>query len=140
MEENEISRIVIGEAIKVHRLLGPGLLENVYKECLAEALTNVGLKVEKEKSIPVVFQGKKLMCGYRIDLFVEDKLVIEIKSVDQLSEIHLAQVLTYLRLGEYKLGLLMNFNVLLLKEGCRRVINGNLSNTTERYRSSTSKS
>lgn len=114
--ENEISNRVIGIAIEVHNALGPGLLENTYKECLY-------YKVEKEKSIPLIFEEVKLDCGYRIDLLVEDKLVIELKSVEELSELHFAQTLTYLRLGNFKLGLLLNFNSVLLKEGIRRVVN-----------------
>jgi GxxExxY protein len=126
MNENQLSHLVIGNAIQVHRQLGPGLLENVYKECLAHALMNAGANVQKEVPVPVVFQGIKLGCGYRLDLLVESKLVIEIKSVEQLNDIHLAQVLTYLRLGDYKLGLLLNFNVIRMMDGCRRVINGQI--------------
>ena len=123
MTENEISNKVIGIAIEVHNSLGPGLLENVYKECLYYKLKQAGLKVEKEKSIPLIFEEVKLESGYRIDLLVEDKLVIELKSVEILSELHFAQTLTYLRLGKFKLGLLLNFNSVLLKEGIRRVVN-----------------
>lgn len=123
MTENEISNKVIGIAIEVHNALGLGLLENVYKECLYYKLKQAGLKVEKEKSIPLIFEEVKLESGYRIDLLVEDKLVIELKSVEMLSELHFAQTLTYLRLGKFKLGLLLNFNSVLLKEGIRRVVN-----------------
>jgi GxxExxY protein len=123
MTENEISNKVIGFAIEVHNALGPGLLENVYKECLYYKLKQAGLKVEKEKSIPLIFEEVKLESGYRIDLLVEDKLVLELKSVEMLSELHFAQTLTYLRLGKFKLGLLLNFNSVLLKEGIRRVVN-----------------
>jgi len=124
MSENEISNKVIGLGIDVHNALGPGLLESAYKECLFYKLTQAGLLVQKEKPMPLLFEEVKLDCGYRIDLLVENKVVIEIKSVDALNDIHLAQTLTYLKLGNYKLGLLMNFNVLRLRDGVRRVVNG----------------
>lgn len=126
MNENELSNKLIGLAIEVHTVLGPGLLESAYKECLYYKIGKSGLVVEKEKPMPLVFEGVKLDCGYRIDLVVEKKLVIEIKSVEGLNDIHLAQTLTYLKLGNYKLGLLMNFNVVKLKDGIKRVINGTL--------------
>ena len=122
MTENEISKIVIGFAIEVHKALGPGLLENTYQECLYYKLKKEGLKVEKEKPMPVIFEEVKLECGYRIDLLVEDKVVIELKSVEVLNDVHVAQTLTYMKLGGYKLGLLINFNVPLLKYGVRRVV------------------
>ncbi len=124
MSENEISNKIIGLGIDVHSALGPGLLESAYKECLYYKLVQSGLLVQKEKSMPLLFEEVKLDCGYRIDLLVENKVVIEIKSVDALNDIHLAQTLTYLKLGNYKLGLLMNFNVLRLRDGVRRVVNG----------------
>jgi GxxExxY protein len=123
MTENEISTVVLGEAIEVHKALGPGLLESAYQECLNYKLKKAGLKTEKEKRMPLIFEEVKLDCGYRIDLLVENKLVIEIKSVEALNDIHLAQTLTYMKLGEFKLGLLINFNVKLLKTGIRRIIN-----------------
>ncbi|KIA97670.1 GxxExxY protein [Flavobacterium sp. KMS] len=123
MTENEISTAIIGLAIQVHKALGPGLLENAYKECLFYKITKHGLFVEKEKAMPITFEDVKLDCGYRIDLLVENKLIIELKSVESLNTIHLAQTLTYLKLGNYKLGLLINFNEILLKNGIRRVIN-----------------
>ena len=123
MTENEISTKIIGLAIDVHRILGPGLLENAYKECLYYKINQAGLFVEKEKAMPLIFEGVKLDCGYRVDLLVEKKFVIEIKSVESLNEIHLAQTLTYLKLGNHKLGLLINFNEVLLKNGIRRVVN-----------------
>lgn len=126
MSENELANKVIGLAIDVHKALGPGLLESAYKECMYYKITDSGLYVEKEKPMPLVFETVKLECGYRIDLLVEKKLVIEIKSVEALNDIHLAQTLTYQKLGNYKLGLLMNFNVVLLKDGIKRVINGTL--------------
>lgn len=123
MTENELSNIVIGIAIDVHRTLGPGLLENAYKECLFYKLRKEGLLVEKEKVMPLVYEDIKLDCGYRIDLLVENKLVLELKSVEDLNDVHFAQTLTYLKLGKFKLGLLINFNVDLLKHGIKRVVN-----------------
>jgi len=110
----------------VHIALGPGLLESAYKECLYYKIVKSGLMIEKEKPMPLVFEEVKLECGYRIDLLVERKVVIEIKSVEALNDVHLAQTLTYMKLGNYKLGLLINFNVYKLKDGIRRVINGTL--------------
>jgi GxxExxY protein len=124
MTENELSNRVIGLAMEVHSVLGPGLLENSYKECLYYKIARSGLYVEKEKPMPLVFEEVKLDCGYRIDLVVENKIVVETKSIEALHDVHLAQVLTYLKLGNYKLGLLMNFNVARLKDGIRRVVNG----------------
>ena len=116
-EENEIANKVIGLGIEIHKELGPGLLESAYKECMYYKIGKSGLFVEKEKPMPLVYEGVKLDCGYRIDLLIEKKLVIEIKSLEALNDIHLAQTLTYLKLGNYKLGLLINFNVILLKDG-----------------------
>jgi GxxExxY protein len=124
MNENVIAKIVFESALKVHQTLGPGLLESAYEECLFYELTKGGLWVEKQKAIPLVYEEVKLDIGYRIDLFVENKFVVEIKSVDTLGDIHLAQILTYLKLSNSKLGLLINFNVVLLKNGVKRVING----------------
>jgi GxxExxY protein len=124
MTENEISNRIIGLAIEVHQSLGPGLLESAYKECLFYKMQKAGLFAEKEKPMPLVFEEVKLECGYRIDILVEKKVVIEIKSVESLNEVHLAQTLTYMKLGNYKLGLLINFNVILLKNGIKRVVNG----------------
>jgi len=123
MIENEISNKIIGLAIEIHKKLGPGLLESAYKECLFYKINKSGLFVEKEKAMPLIFEEVKLDCGYRVDLLVENKLIIEIKSVEALNTVHLAQTLTYLRLGNYKLGLLINFNEVLLKNGIRRVAN-----------------
>lgn len=119
----EIASTIIGCAIKVHRALGPGLLESAYKECLYYELLKAGLFVEKEKPMPLVYEEVKLDIGYRIDLLVEKKLVIEIKSKDALNDIDLAQTLTYLKIGDFRLGLLINFNVTLLKNGLKRVAN-----------------
>lgn len=123
MTENEISKIIIGKAIEVHKALGPGLLESAYQECLYYELSEEGLNVEKQKPMPIVYKEVKLDHGYRIDLLVEDKVVIELKTVDALINVHEAQILTYLKLGDYKLGLLINFKVSLLKNGIRRFVN-----------------
>jgi len=123
MTINEISNIVIGKAIEVHKHLGPGLLESAYQECLYYELLQSGLKVQKEKPMPIVYKEIKLDHGYRIDILVEDKVVVEIKTVEYLNNVHFAQVLTYLRLGNYKLGLLLNFHVTKLKDGIKRIIN-----------------
>ena len=126
MTENEIANKIIGCAIEVHKALGPGLLESAYQECLFYKLKKEGLTVQKEKLMPLVFEEVKLECGYRIDLLVENKVVVELKSVEAFHDVHLAQTLTYMKLGNYKLGLLINFNVILLKQGIKRVINGML--------------
>ena len=122
MNETDLSGRIIGCAMAVHTALGPGLLENVYKECLFYKLKKEGLAVEKEKPLPVIFEEAQMDCGYRLDLVVENEIVVELKSVKALDDIHLAQTLTYLKLGHYRLGLLINFNVKLLKDGIRRVI------------------
>jgi len=124
MTENELSRVVIGIAMEVHTALGAGLLENAYKECLFYKLNKSGFYVEKEKPIPLIFEDIELEVGYRIDILVENKLVLEIKSVEALTDVHLAQTLTYLKLGNYKIGLLINFNVVRLKDGLKRIVNG----------------
>jgi len=123
MSENELSTMIIGCAIEVHKQLGPGLLESAYKECLYYELKQAGLKVQKEKPMPIVYKEVKLDHGYRIDLLIEEKVVVEIKTVEAFSDVHTAQVLTYLRLGNYKLGLLLNFQTTVLKNGIKRLIN-----------------
>ena len=123
LKENELSHVVIGLALEVHTALGPGLLERSYQECLYHKISKAGIIVEKQKAISLVFEEVRLECGYRLDLLVENKLVVEIKSVLEMNEIYFAQMLTYLRLGNYRLGLLINFNVLHLKDGIRRVVN-----------------
>ena len=115
MTENDISRLVIGCAIEVHKELGPGLLESAYEECLYHELSQAGLAVRKQVPLPVVYKDVKLEAGYRIDLLVENKLLIELKSVEAINDVHVAQILTYLKLSGCKLGLLMNFNVQLQK-------------------------
>ena len=123
MTENELSNLILGDAIKVHQQLGPGLLESVYEECLTHLLVKRGLIVERQKAVPVIFEEIKLECGFRCDIFVERKVIIEVKAIEALSEVHFAQVLTYSKLTGAKLGLLINFNVVRLKEGIRRVVN-----------------
>ena len=124
MTENEISHKIIGCALKVHTELGPGLLENAYEECLFYELKHAGLEVSRQKTLLLVYYDVKLDAGYRIDLLVESKVIIELKAVDALNDIHWAQVLTYLKLSGCKLGLLINFNVRSLKDGIKRVANG----------------
>jgi GxxExxY protein len=121
-DENSLSNIIIGCAIEVHRHLGPGLLESAYQECLYHELLLAGLSVQKEKPMPIVYKDVKLNHGYRIDLLVNNKVVIEIKTVESFTDVHTAQVLTYLKLGNYKLGLLLNFYVTSLKSGIKRII------------------
>lgn len=123
MIENELSSKIIGHAIEMHRLLGPGLLEPAYRQCLFYELTQEGLYVEKEKPIPIIYKEVKLDHGYRLDLLVENKVAVEIKTVEAFTDVHTAQMLTYLRLGNYKPGLLINFHVSLLKNGIKRIIN-----------------
>lgn len=123
MNENELSKVVYDAALKVHQNLGPGLLERTYEECLFYELSKSGFRIEKQKPVPLVYENVKLSVGYRIDLMIENKVIIEIKAVDVLNDIHLAQLLTYLKLSNCKLGLLINFNVTLIKNGIRRVVN-----------------
>ncbi|MDZ7765551.1 MAG: GxxExxY protein [Melioribacteraceae bacterium] len=122
----KLQKIVFDAALKVHKKLGPGLLESAYEECLFYELKKMNLEVEKQKPQPLVYEEVVLDVGYRIDLFIENKFVVEVKSVEALNDVHLAQILTYLKLSETKLGLLINFNVALLKGGIKRVINGQL--------------
>jgi GxxExxY protein len=123
MTENELSKIVFDAGMKVHKALGPGLLESAYEECLYYELQKYGLLVEKQKTLPLIYEDVKLDAGYRIDLLIEKKLVIEVKSVEALNDLHLAQILTYLKLSGCKLGLLINFNTVLFKNGIKRVVN-----------------
>lgn len=123
MEINELTYKVIGLAIEVHKELGPGLLEFAYQECLFYELKNAGLKVEKEKVLPVIYKDIKLDHGYRIDLLIENTLVIEIKTVENFTDVHFAQILTYLKLGNHPIGLLMNFHSKILKNNIKRFIN-----------------
>lgn len=120
MEINQITRVVIGCAIEVHKSLGPGLLESAYEECLSFELINAGFKIERQKPTPVIYKDIKLDCGYRIDILVENILVIELKTVDAFNPVHEAQILTYMKFSKKSLGLLINFNVTLLKNGIKR--------------------
>lgn len=120
MNINQITEIIIGCAIEVHRNLGPGLLESTYEECLTFELKSEGLKVIRQKPIPLIYKEIKLDCGYRLDLLIEDKVIVELKSVEAFSDVHEAQILTYLKLTEKEVGLLINFNVKLLKQGIKR--------------------
>jgi len=123
MEFEKLTEKIINCAMDVHTALGPGLLENAYRECLFYKLCKNGLHVEKEKPLPLLFEEVHLDCGYRIDLLVENSIVIELKSVKKIEDIHLSQILTYMKLGKYKVGLLINFNVSSLRYGIKRVIN-----------------
>ena len=126
MSENEISSKIIGAAIEVHKQLGPGLLESTYETCLAYELKQMELDVKQQQALPVVYKEVKLDAGYRIDLLVENKVIVEIKSVDALADIHTAQLLTYLKLKDLKLGLLINFNSVRVVDGLKRILNGYL--------------
>jgi GxxExxY protein len=123
VKENELSNIIIGAAINVHSNLGPGLLESAYEECLFYELQQIGVKVEKQKPMPLIYNDVKMDVGYRVDLMIDDKVIVEVKSVEAINDVHMAQVLTYLKLSDCKLGLLMNFNVSLLKNGIKRIVN-----------------
>lgn len=123
MELNDITGLILKKAFEIHTALGPGLLESAYLECLYYEIKESGLRVEKEKPVPLIYKEVSLDHGYRIDLLVERVVVVELKSVDAIVEIHIAQTLTYLRLGNYPLGLLLNFNVKSLKNGIKRIIN-----------------
>ncbi len=122
MTINEITKEILDSAYKVHSALGPGLLESAYRACLAYELCKKGLEVEEEKPVPLVYEEVKLNCGYRMDLLVENLVVVELKTVDAFNDVHIAQVLTHLRFGNKKVGLLINFNVKSLKEGIKRLI------------------
>lgn len=123
MTDYQLTQKVIGCAMKVHSALGPGLLESAYKECLCFELRQAGLFVEKEKPMPLIYSEIKLDCGYRVDILVERRLVLEIKAVEAINDVVLAQVLTYLKLADLRLGLIFNFHVLHLRNGIRRVVN-----------------
>jgi GxxExxY protein len=118
----ELTGLIIGAAIEVHRELGPGLLESVYQTCLVMELKELGLDVKTQLPMPVIYKGIELEQGYRIDILVEDEVVVELKTVEKLTDVHIAQILTYMRLGDYPTGLLINFNVKLLKNGIKRFV------------------
>jgi GxxExxY protein len=123
---NDLSRRVIGLCIEVHRELGPGLLESAYETALAHELSQAGIRFERQRDTPLVYKGVKLDCGFRLDFLIEDELIIELKTVNDLQPVHHAQLLTYLKLERKSLGLLINFNVPVLKDGIRRVAAGEL--------------
>ena len=121
--ENELSKIIFDSALKVHRVLGPGLLESAYEECLFYELSKTGLLIERQKPLPLVYEEVRLDIGYRVDLMLNQKVIIELKAVETITDVHLAQILTYLKLSGCKLGMLINFNVVLIKKGIKRVVN-----------------
>ncbi|GAA4403466.1 GxxExxY protein [Nibrella viscosa] len=123
MGENDIACVVVNYAFKVHKALGPGLLESAYEECLAYELINAGMSVERQKGLPLYYDAIKMDVGYRVDLLVNQKVIIELKAVDALNDVHTAQLITYLKLSHCKLGLLINFNVALIKDGIRPLAN-----------------
>ena len=120
--ENILAKTIVGKSLEVHKALGPGLLESAYEECLSYELDNSGLYIERQKALPIIYKELKLEHGYRADIVVENKVIIEIKSVEALADIHIAQALTYLKFSKLRLALLLNFNVKLLKDGIRRLI------------------
>ena len=119
---NSITESIISAAIAVHRELGPGLLESAYESCLVYELLQQGLTVDRQKALPVTYRGIKIDCGYRIDLLVEDSVIVELKAVESIEPIHEAQLLSYLKLSGYQIGLLINFNVRMLKQGIKRLV------------------
>lgn len=121
-EVNRLTEAIIGAAIAVHKELGPGLLESAYQACLMFELKSRGIEVVKEKELPVIYRGMQVDCGYRIDLLVEDRVIVELKAIEKLERIHEAQLLSYLRLSGCKVGLLINFNVLQLVQGIKRIV------------------
>lgn len=126
MTENELSKIVFELGLKVHKVLGPGLLESAYEECLFYELNKNNILVERQKIVPIKYEEIILDAGFRTDLIIENKLILELKTVSEINDLHLAQLLTYLKLSNCKLGMIMNFNVVLFKSGVKRVINGEL--------------
>jgi GxxExxY protein len=124
MDENALGDVILGCALKVHRALGPGLLENAYEACLAYELEKAGISIRRQVGLPVVYDGQTIDLGYRLDLLIEDLVVVELKAVDHINDIHRAQILSYLKLGGYRLGYLLNFNVRMMKDGIVRLANG----------------
>ncbi|MBU2649742.1 MAG: GxxExxY protein [Bacteroidetes bacterium] len=122
MEINHLTKTIIGCALEVHKALGPGLLESAYEECLSYELINAGLRIERQRAVPVIYKEIMLDCGYRIDILVENSVVIELKTVEVFNPVHEAQILTYMKFASMRIGLLINFNVTLLKNGIRRFI------------------
>jgi len=123
MDINKLSSKIIGAAIEVHKTLGPGLLESAYEECLCHELNRNKLSFERQKALPVVYKGKRLDCGYKLDIVVENTIVLELKSCEQIEPIHKAQLLTYLKLSGLKVGLLLNFRVSVMRDGIVRIVN-----------------
>jgi GxxExxY protein len=123
MDINELSSKIIGAAIEVHKKLGPGLLESVYEECVCHELSLRGISFERQKPLPVVYKGKKLDCGYRLDIVIEKAIIVEMKSCEKIEPIHRAQLLTYLKLSGLNLGLLLNFNTPVMRDGIVRIVN-----------------
>ena len=121
---NRLSNVTIGAALRVHEEIGPGMLESAYEACLMFELLGRGLRVEREKPLPLMYRGRRLDCGYRLDLLVEDAVIVEVKSVERLERVHGAQLRSYLKQSTLKLGLLINFNVKWLQDGIRRIVNG----------------
>lgn len=128
MTENELSSIIIGAAIEVHNALGPGLLESVYEECLIQELKMIGLEVKEQVVLPITYKGTQIQSKLKVDLIVQGKVIVELKAVQELSPIHAAQLLTYLKISNQRLGLLINFNELKIKNGLRRIINSQIAN------------
>jgi len=124
MDLNELSSTIIGAAIEVHKAIGPGLLESAYEECLCRELSIRGIAFERQKPLPIVYKDSKLNCGYRLDIVVENAIIIELKSCDQIDPLHKAQLLTYLKLSGLTLGLLLNFNMAIMRDGIVRIVNG----------------
>ena len=124
MQDSEVGELVLGYALKVHKALGPGLLESAYETCLAHEIGKAGLEYERQLALPVVYDGQRIDPGYRIDLLVANRVVIEVKSVDKIVDVHRAQLLSYLKLGGFRVGYLLNFNVALMKSGIVRLVNG----------------
>jgi len=124
MDENGIAEILVDRSLRIHKILGPGLLESSYEACLFYELQKAGLKTERQKALPLQYGDVQLDCGYRVDLLVENKVIVEVKSVDALNDIHMAQVITYLKLSGCRLGFLINFNVRLIKHGIKRIVHG----------------
>jgi GxxExxY protein len=122
--ENDLGRVILGCAVRLHRVLGPGLLESAYEKCLAHELGKAGLNFQRQLELPLVYDGLVIEAGYRLDFLVEDLVVVEIKAVDRIADVHRAQLLSYLRLGGYRLGYLLNFNVVQLRDGICRMVNG----------------
>ena len=123
MDENEIGERLLGCALRVHRALGPGLLENAYEACLSHELAKAGLEHRRQLALPIIYDGTRIDLGYRLDLLVGDKVIVEVKAIDRLTDVHRAQLLSYLKLGGFRLGYLLNFNVKMLKAGICRLVN-----------------